>query len=91
MMELLPDAGLLPVAQPPPAGHAAAAAQLLGRQQPPGHAGPQHVDDPAQHRPVPDPGPATLGMGPLGRQQRLDGRPDLVGDELLGHGEGRRR
>jgi hypothetical protein len=26
-------------------------------------------------------------MRALGRQQRLDGRPDLVGDELLGHGQ----
>jgi hypothetical protein len=25
-------------------------------------------------------------MGPLGWQQRLDGGPDLVGDQLLGHG-----
>jgi hypothetical protein len=25
-------------------------------------------------------------MGPLGWEQRLDGRPDFVGDQLLGHG-----
>ena len=66
MVQGLPDAGLLPVAKPPPAGHTAATAQLLGRQQPPGHPGAQHIDDPAEHGPVLDPGPAALGMGRLG-------------------------
>ena len=33
----LPHAGALPVAQPPPAGDRAAAAELADRQQPPGH------------------------------------------------------
>ena len=86
MMQGLPDAGGLPVAQPPPAGHAAATAQLLGREQPPGHPGAQHVDDAAEHGPILDPGPTAIGMGRLGWQQRLDGIPDLIGDELLGHG-----
>jgi hypothetical protein len=36
------------------------------REQPPGHPGPRHIDDPAQHRAVPDPGPAALGMRSLG-------------------------
>jgi hypothetical protein len=86
MKQGLPHPDGLPVAQPPPAGHAAAAAQLLGRQQPPGHPSPQHIDDPAQHCPVPDSGPTALGMGRLGWQQRLDGRPELVRDQLLSHG-----
>jgi hypothetical protein len=40
MMQVLPHSGLLPVAQPSPAGHAAPAAWLLGREQPPGHPSP---------------------------------------------------
>jgi LuxR family transcriptional regulator, maltose regulon positive regulatory protein len=60
-------------------------------QQPPGHASPQHIDDAAEHRSILDPGPTTLGMGPLGREQGLDSRPDLVRDELLGHRQGCRR
>jgi hypothetical protein len=79
MVQGLPHPGLLPVPQPPPAGHAAAAAQLLGREQPPGHPGPQHLDDAAQHRAVLEPGPAALGMRRRGWQQRLDGVPDLIG------------
>ena len=69
VMQGLPDPSLLPVAQPPPAGHAAATAQLTGREQPPGHPGTQDVDDAAQDRPVLDPGPAALGMRRLGGQQ----------------------
>jgi hypothetical protein len=57
VMQGLPDAGGLPVAQPPPAGHAAATAQLTSGQESPGDAGPQHIDDPAEHGPVLDPGP----------------------------------
>jgi hypothetical protein len=66
MMQGLPDTGGLPVAQPPPTGHAAATAQLASGQEPPGDAGAQHVDDPAEHGPVLDPGPAALGMRRLG-------------------------
>src|SRR5512132_3845505 len=65
MLQLLPDAGLLPVAQLPPAGHPAAAAKLTGREQPPGHPGAQDVDDPAQHRPVLVQGRPPLGWGGL--------------------------
>ena len=50
----LPDAGRLPVAQPPPAGRAAPAAQLLG-QQPPRRAGAQDEDDAAERGAVGDP------------------------------------
>src|SRR5829696_10246757 len=39
VVQLLPDPGRLPVAQPPPTGHAAATAQLLRGEQPPGHPG----------------------------------------------------
>jgi len=48
VMELLPDAGALPVTQAPPAGDRAAAAELAGGQQPPWDAGVQLVDDAGQ-------------------------------------------
>src|SRR5829696_2815017 len=74
MMQGLPDPGGLPVAQPPPAAHAAATAQLPGREQPPGHPGAQHIDDPAEHGPILNPGPAAFGIGRPGWEQRLDSR-----------------
>ena len=46
LVQPLPDAGLLPVPQPPPAGHPAAEAELL-RQVLPGDPGVQHEQDPA--------------------------------------------
>jgi hypothetical protein len=57
-MQPLPDAGALPVAQPPPAGDRAAAAELVDRQQPSGDAGAQLVDDAGQAGAVVDAGPA---------------------------------
>jgi hypothetical protein len=72
-MQGLPHPGSLPIPQPPPTGHPAATAQLPSGEQPPGHPGPQHIDDRTQHSPVLDPGPATLtfgsfaGRGPVGR------------------------
>ena len=75
-MQPLPDAGLLPVAQPPPAGHARAAAQLP-RQLLPGDAGLEHEHDALERPPIRDArtaGPAcTAGLG--GRDQRLDEGP----------------
>ena len=88
MMQLLPHAGLLPSTQPSPAGDPAAAAQRLGGQQPPGGAGAQDIDQPAQDRPVGDPRTAAFGLGWMGWQQRRDRVPDLVRDELLGHRRG---
>jgi hypothetical protein len=58
VVELLPHAGALPVVQPPPAGYRAAAAELVDRQQPPGDAGAQLVDDAGQAGAVVDAGPA---------------------------------
>jgi hypothetical protein len=58
VVELLPHAGALPVAQPPPAGDRAAAAELVDRQQPSGDAGAQLVDDAGQAGAVVDAGPA---------------------------------
>lgn len=47
LVDLGPNAGLRPVAQPPPAGHARAAAQF-GRQVGPRHAGAQEEQDAGQ-------------------------------------------
>ena len=81
-MERVPHARLVPVAQPAPAGHAAAAAHLL-RQHLPRDAALQDEDDPGQAGPVRHPGVAALGLGSLGREERLDHRPELVTDQRL--------
>jgi hypothetical protein len=73
-----PDAGFLPVAQPPPAGRPAAAAQLL-REQPPRAAGPEDEDDTGQGGAVRHAGAAALRLGRLSRQEGLDGLPEVVG------------
>src|SRR5688572_1561871 len=79
----------MPVAEPPPAGHAAAAAQLLG-QRFPRHAGLEDEDDAGQHlaivqwrsssTAVPVPSPEQRG-----RKQRFDEFPKTVRDQWLGH------
>ena len=79
VVQPLPHAGGLPVPQPAPTGDRTAAAQLAGGQQPPGHPGAQHVDDPAEDRPVVDPGSATVAVRGLGWQQRADRRPGYSG------------
>ena len=58
-----PDAGLRPVAQPPPAGDAGAADQA-GGQLIPGDAGPEHEHDAGQRIPVTDRPPARMAMPP---------------------------
>jgi hypothetical protein len=50
-VQLLPNPGLLPLAQPPPAGHSRAIAEL-GRQVAPGDSGVQDEEDSVQRRPV---------------------------------------
>jgi hypothetical protein len=88
VVELLPDAGALPVPQPPPAGDWAAAAKLTDRQQPPGDAGVELVDDAGQRGAVVDAGSAAIAAW-WWRQERLNGLPQVVGDEGLdGHGGG---
>ncbi len=81
-MQLLPDAGLLPVAQPPPAGRPAAAAEL-GGQHPPGAAGPQDEDDAGQRDAVRHAGSAALGLGRLYGKEGFDRLPEVVGDQRL--------
>jgi hypothetical protein len=85
MVELLPHAGALPVPQPPPTGDGAAAAELAGGEQPPGDAGVELVDDPGQRGAIVDAGSAAVAAW-WWRQERLDGLPEVVGDEGLdGH------
>src|SRR5436190_10048671 len=66
LVQARPDACLLPVAQAPPAGHAAAAAHLRG-QHLPGDAALEHEEDPRQSRAVGHAGPAAFRLGRLGR------------------------
>jgi hypothetical protein len=83
-MQAVPDAGRGPVAQPPPAGHPAATAHLLG-QVLPGDAGLQHKQDPRQRRPVRHARPASLRFGGLRREQRRDVIPQFIRDKQLRH------
>jgi hypothetical protein len=84
-VQAFPDAGRLPVPQPPPAGRAAATAQLL-RQEPPGTPRPEDEDDAAEGRTVWDPRPAAIRLRWLLRQQGFDGFPEIVGNKGLAHG-----
>lgn len=78
LVELLPDAGLVPVPKPPPAGHARTEAQLPW-QELPLDARVQHEEDAAQHLPVRQrlpswvPKPAFLAW-----QQRFHPLPQVI-------------
>lgn len=79
-MQLLPDPGLLPVAQPAPAGRTAAAVQLR-RQHLPRDAGLEDEDDAGEGGTSGHAGAAALGLGRFLWQERLDGLAEVVGDE----------
>ena len=79
-MEPFPDAGLLPVTQAPPTGRAAPAAEFRG-QHLPGNPALEDEDDAGQGGAVGDTGSSPLGFGWLLRQERLDGLPEVVGDQ----------
>ncbi len=83
-MEPLPDARPVPVAQPAPAGDARPAAHLGGRH-PPGDARLQDEQDAAERGAVGDGRPAAERPDGRGRQERLDGRPEFIGDERFCH------
>jgi hypothetical protein len=92
LVQLLPDPGLVPVAQPPPARHAGPEPQLLW-QELPRDPGVQHEQDAAHRLAVIQP-PAARVISPPGhdRQQRLDPGPQLVCDDpwwllSLSHGQ----
>src|SRR5512135_1981028 len=88
LVQLLPEAGSRPVAEPAPAGHTTTAAHLAG-QILPVDAGLQDEEDAGQALAVVDrlaageAEPARLGWG----QQRSDPLPQLIDDEWLGHGD----
>ncbi len=83
-MQCLPDAGVLPIAEPTPAGHTRATAHLLW-QQLPLDARLEHKDDAGQAGAVRDTGSATLGLGWLRWQQRGDDGPEVVADKEFRH------
>jgi len=85
LMEPEPDAGLLPVVEPAPAGHAGSAAHLDGEVLP-GDARLEDEEDARQRFAVVE----TLATGVaeaagLGGQQRLQEIPKFIGDKRLGH------
>lgn len=87
-MEPLPDAGLAPVAEPPPAAHAAAVAHYL-REAHPVDTGLEYEDDAGQVLAILVRGPSGP-IGPLellaGRQPGVDLAPQYVGYDGLCHG-----
>jgi hypothetical protein len=84
--------GVGPLAEAPPAGRHAAAAELAHRQQRPRGRGAGHEHDRGHAGPIRHgAGRATAGVGGWGWQQRLDALPQRVGQELVGqsgHGAG---
>ena len=84
LMQPRPHAGFLPVAQTPPATHAAPAAHL-GRQHLPRQAGAQHEQNAGQRRPIVDRRPSALRAGPRRRQERGHLRPEIVGKQSASH------
>src|SRR5690606_19222325 len=84
LVELLPHARALPVAQATPARHAGPTPHLL-RQVLPGDAGPEHEQNPSKDLSVRNSRPPALGLRGLGRQERLNRRPQLVGYKWCCH------
>jgi hypothetical protein len=83
-MDFRPDAGLGPVAQPPPTGHAAAATQFLG-QHLPGDAGDEDEEDAGEVLTVADRLTARKPKLPplLGRQVWFDQSAQLIIQRLV--------
>jgi hypothetical protein len=79
-VQLLPDAGGLPVAQASPAGRAAPAAQFL-RQQPPRASRPEDEDDASEGEALRDARTTTFRLRRVLGQQRFDGFPEGIGDK----------
>src|ERR1035437_194796 len=80
LMQAIPHAGLLPVAQAPPTRHTRPVAVLL-RQILPRDPGVQHVQDPIERETIGDRLATRIAMAALtDRDQRLDLRPQRVID-----------
>src|SRR4051812_40540759 len=77
LLDLAPDPGGLPVAQPVPAGHAATAAHLLGKFFP-GEAGLEDEDDAGKDLAIVEEGSLALGMRRMRRKQWLDPSPEFI-------------
>jgi hypothetical protein len=84
-MQLLPDSSGLPITQPPPAGHSAAAPHLL-RKVLPSNSGPQHEQDPRKSCPVVERWSSPSRMHRTNRQERLDSAPKAIGNDRFRHG-----
>lgn len=89
-VERRPHAGVLPIAQAPPARHAAATAEFL-REQLPGDATLHDKQDAGESGAIRDTRTTALGLGPLRRQEGGEHRPQGVGDERLAHPGAHRR
>ena len=83
-MQAPPHAGRLPVAQPAPTAHAAAAFHL-GRQHLPGDARAQHEQNAGQGSPIVHPGAPALRARRVGRQKRGDRSPEIVREKRASH------
>ncbi len=83
-MQAPPHTGGLPVAQPAPAAHPAAAVHL-GRQHLPGEARAEHEQDTGQGGAVVQPRTPTLGARRVRRQKRGDRSPEIVGKKRASH------
>src|SRR5947207_8492769 len=86
LVDLVPDARGLPVAQAVPAGHATTTAHLL-RQVLPGQAGLEDEDDPGEDFAIVQEGASAFGLRGMRRDQRLDQFPEFVWEQGLGHDE----
>src|ERR1700716_1142800 len=83
-LKSVPDAGLVPVTEPAPAGHPTPAAHLLG-QVFPLNAGLQNEDDASEAGAVGDRRPPTLRTRGMEREQRLDQAPEFVRNKGRSH------
>src|SRR3954471_13358154 len=84
VVERLPDAGLLPIAEPAPAAHPAAAAHLL-REHLPGDAALEDEEDAGQRRAILDRRTAAFRAWRMGRKQGAEEGPEGVGNERCCH------
>jgi nitric oxide synthase oxygenase domain/subunit len=79
-----PDTRLRPIAQTPPAGHAAATAKFNGHQ-PPRDAAFEDEHDAGQAVAIRHPWSTARRLGWLGRQQRFDFLPQRFRNQWLSH------